>query len=140
MTIWDPKETLDSIGAGEKAPRKRSAKVGEAIRNELATLLISKVNDPSLQGVSISRVEAAADLSQAKIYFTVLGDNPDIKAVAAGFKRAGGFMRSHLARTLNLRFTPVLQFYHDTVMDKVVELEEILQEIADERKSRTTDP
>jgi ribosome-binding factor A len=139
VTVWDPKETLDAIGAGEKKGRKRSARVAEAIRNEIATLLIGKVSDPSLQGVSITRVEVSDDLSDAKIYYSLYGEGKDLEAVAAGFRRAAGFMRSHIARTLDLRYTPALQFRYDKTMDKVFELEEIFQEIADERKSSRDD-
>ena len=48
-------------------------------------------------------------------------------------------MRSHIAKTLNLRFTPALMFRYDNVMEKVAELDEIFQEIANERKSDKDD-
>lgn len=136
MTSWDPKQTLDSIGIGGKNEQKRSSRVAEAIRNELSMLIISKVQDPRLQNLSISRVDVNDDLSVARIFFTVLGDKKEAKAAEEGLQRAKGFMRSHIARTLNLRFTPDLQFRYDDVVGKVAELEEIFQEIANERKSR----
>lgn len=139
MTSWDPKKTLDSIGIGGKNEQKRSSRVAEAIRNELATLLISKVRDPRLLGVSISRVEVPDDLSLARIFFTVLGDRKEIKEATTGLERAKGFMRSHIAKTLNLRFTPALLFKYDSVGEKVAELDEIFQEIANERKSHGDD-
>lgn len=139
MSTWDPKQTLDSIGIGEKSEQKRSARVAEAIRNELSMLLISKVRDPRLQSVSFSRVEVSDDLSMARIFYTVLGDKKEIREAGAGLMKAKGFMRSHIARTLNLRFTPALQFTYDDVADKVAELDDIFQEIADERKSRDED-
>ena len=139
MTTWDPKQTLDSIGVGEKKEQKRSARVAEAIRNELATLLISKVRDPRLQGANISRVEVADDLSVARIFFTVLGGKKEAKEAGVGLERAKGFMRSHIAKTLNLRFTPTLLFRYDDIAEKVAELDEIFQEIANERKSGEND-
>lgn len=139
MAVWDPKKTLDSIGVGKKE-RKRSAKVAEAIRNELSILLVGKVQDPRLLNLSISRVEVTDDLSLARIFFTVLGDEKAAKAAAEGLRRARGFMRSHIARTLNLRFTPDLQFRYDDIAGKVAELEDIFQEIANERKSRDENP
>lgn len=140
MSTWDPKETLDSIGgAGDKKEQKRSSRVAEAIRNELAMLLIGKTGDPRLQSASISRVEVTDDLSLARVFFTVLGGKKEIREADAGFQRASGFMRSHIARTLNLRFTPALQFRYDDIADKVSELENIFQEIADERKSQGDD-
>ncbi len=136
MTVWDPKQTLDSIGLGEKEERKRSAKVADAIRVELATLLVSKVRDPNLQGVSISRVDVTDDLSIARIFFTVLDNQKGVKSAGKGLERAKGFMRSHIAKTLNLRFTPALQFRYDETAQKVEELDTIFQEIANERKIR----
>ncbi len=135
MKGWDPKKALDSIGIGKKG-RKRSSKVAEAIRNELSIVLVSKVQDPRLRDLSISRVDVTDDLSLARIFFTVLGDEKAVKAAAEGLQRAKGFMRTHIARTLNLRFTPDLQFRYDETVGKVAELEEIFQEIANERKSR----
>ncbi len=137
MTTWDPKQTLDSIGLGRRPERKRSARVADAIRVELATLLVSKVRDPKLQGVTISRVEVTNDLSIARIFYTVIDQEINRKGIGLarkGLQRANGFMRSHIARTLNLRFTPALQFHYDDTAEKVEELESIFQEIADERK------
>ena len=139
MPIWDPKQTLDSIGIGGKSEQKRSSRVAEAIRNELATLLLSKVRDPRLNGVNISRVEVPDDLSIARIFFTVFGGKKEIKEAGIGLESAKGFMRSHIAKTLNLRFTPALLFRYDNVVEKVAELDEIFQEIANERKSQEDD-
>jgi ribosome-binding factor A len=139
VAIWDPKQTLDSIGIGGKNEQKRSSRVAEAIRNELSTLLISKVRDPRLLNVHISRVEVPDDLSQARIFFTVMGGKKEIKEAGIGFERAKGFMRSHIAKTLNLRFTPALLFRYDTIVEKVAELDGIFQEIANERKSQEDD-
>lgn len=136
MSIWNPKETLESIGIGQKSEQKRSSRVAEAIRNELSILLISKVRDPRLRSVSISRVEVTDDVSLARIYYIHSGEERDRKKAEVGFEKAKGFMRSHIAKTLNLRFAPALQFRYDDVAEKVSELEDIFQELADERKSR----
>ncbi len=139
MPIWDPKQTLDSIGIGGKNEQKRSSRVAEAIRNELAMLLLSKVRDPRLLDVNISRVEVPDDLSLARIFFTVLGGKKEIKDAGIGLESAKGFIRSHIAKTLNLRFTPALLFRYDDTVEKVAELNEIFQEIANERDSREDD-
>jgi ribosome-binding factor A len=140
VKTWDPKQTLDSIGIGGKSEQKRSSRVAEAIRNELAILVISKVQDPRLHNLNISRVEVSDDLSMAQVFYTVLGGGKEIREAQKGLLRAKGFMRSHIARTLNLRFTPDLQFRYDDVVEKVAELEEIFQEIANERESRKDNP
>jgi len=139
LSVLDPKKILDSIGVGNKNEQKRSSRVAEAIRTELSMLLVSKVGDSRLHGCSISRVDVTDDLSLAKVYFTVFGDAKETREAEKGFQRATGFMRSHIAKTLNLRFTPALQFHYDNVAEKVAELDEIFKEIADERDASQKD-
>lgn len=129
---FDPKKTLDSIGLG-KSEQKRSTRVADVIQKELAILVLTKVRDPKLAGINISRVEVSDDLSSARVFFTVLGDKKAIQAAAAALERARGFMRTHLAKTLNMRYTPNLQFRYDEVGEKVQHLDSIFQEIAKER-------
>lgn len=132
-SIWDPKKSIDSLGIGRKE-QKRSVRVAEAIRNELSIMLIEKVRDPKIAAVSISRVLVTDDLKYARIYYTVLAKDRQAHLAAKGLERAKGFMRSHLAKTLNLRFTPALQFFYDETAEKVQEVEKLFREIAQEKK------
>jgi len=134
VSSFDPKKTLDSIGLG-KTEQKRSVRVSDVIRKELAILLLTKVRDQKLATVNITRVEVADDLKYARVFFTVLGGHKAIKAAEAAFDRAKGFMRSHLAKTLNMRYTPSLQFRFDEIAEKVEHIENIFQEIANEGKT-----
>ncbi len=133
MNLWDPKNTLDSIGIGRQG-KKRPARVADVIRNELSILLLQKVRDPHIANVTVSRVEVSDDLKYAKIYYHVMGDSKIIHQAGKGLERAKGFMRSHLAKTLNMRYTPALQFRYDETVEKVEEMEKLLREIADQRK------
>jgi ribosome-binding factor A len=131
--MWNPKETLKSVGLGPKNEPKRSVRVAEAIRNELSVLLVTKVRDPKLADVTFSRVQLADDLQYAKIFFSVLGDKKKQVAAEGALQRAKGFMRSHLAKVLNMRYTPELHFVYDHQIEKVSEIEKLLQEIAKEK-------
>lgn len=133
MTAWDPRETLDSIGLG-RTTVKRAVKVADVIKNELSILLVSKVRDQKLSNVSISRVEVTDDLKLARIFYTIFEGAKNRGQVQKSLEKAKGFMRSHLAKTMNMRYTPELQFRYDDKADKVRELEELFQEISDERK------
>ncbi len=142
MSVWDPRQTLEDIGIGPASGReeqKRSVRVARAIQQEVSVLLVEKIVDPRLQSASVTRVEVTGDLGLAKIFYTVIGGKKARSEVAKGFKRASGFIRTHIARTINLRFTPVLEFHFDTTAEKVAELEGIFQEIARERGERGTD-
>ncbi len=136
--VWDPKETLDSIGLG-RTEVKRAVRVGDVIKNELSMLLVNKVRDKKLSDVSISRVEVTDDLKLCRIFYTLFDDCKK-KEAQQGLERAKGFMRSHLAKTINLRYTPALEFRYDAKSDKVRELEDIFQEIANERRDRDKNP
>ncbi len=136
MSVWDPRQTLDDIGIGpasRKEGAKRSDRVARAIEQEVAVLLIEKLSDPRLQSVAVTRVEVSGDLGQAKIFYTVIGGKKARAEAEKGFRRASGFIRTHIAKTINLRFTPTLQFHYDLSAEKVAELEELFQEIAKER-------
>lgn len=133
MADWDPKGTLDSLGIG-RSEKKRSSRVAAAVKNELAVLLVQKTRDPDIGAVAISRVQVTDDLKYAKIYYTVGKDGKAQRRAAKALERAKGFMRSHLAKTLNLRYTPELQFYYDETADKVEEVEQLLREIAEEKR------
>ena len=94
-------------------------------------LLLQKVKDPRLEGVSITRVEVTDDLSCARIYYSVL-DQEKAAPAAKGLASAKGFFRSTLAQTLNLRVVPELIFTLDRMAAEQQRLEQLFQEIRDE--------
>lgn len=122
--------TLPGLGKPESSRPKR---VAEAIKNELTLLLLQKVRDPRLRGVSIVQVDIAPDLKRAKIHFT-LPPGSEAGPAKKGLAAAKGFFRSHLAAQLNMRFTPELVFYHDRHHEEAERIETLLREIAKERK------
>lgn len=122
--------TLPGLGKPESSRPKR---VAEAIKNELSILLLQRVRDPRLRGVTITRVEVTGDIKLARIYFSVAGAGEAVQA-GKGLARAKGFFRSQIARLLNLRYTPELFFYHDASYEENQRLEELFRQIAEERK------
>lgn len=121
---------LPGLGRPESSRPKR---VGEAIKNEVTILLLQQVADPRLSGVAISRVVVTPDLKQAKVYFTV-PPGGESKGALKGMQRAKGFLRSHLAKVLNLRYTPELLFYFDNLNEEVERMESLFRQIHGERK------
>ncbi len=132
--MWDPKEIIESVGL-DKRERKRSERVADAVRKELSLLFLQKVRDEKLRDVTVTNVRITDDLKNARIFYTIYGSESDRKQVASALKRAAGFVRSHLAKSLNLRHTPSVLFEYDTKADKVAELDQIFAEIARERKT-----
>jgi len=122
--------TLPGLGKPQSSRPKR---VAEAIKNELSVLLLREVADPRLSEVSFSQVVVTPDLKQAKVYF-VMPTGGDSKKALNALKKARGFFRSRLAKAMNLRYTPDLVFYYDSVNEEVDRIEELFMEIAAERK------
>ena len=133
---WHPKQELESFGIGRDRGPKRSERIADVIKNELSILMIQRVRDPGLRDISISRVELSEDLRHAKIYYTSLHGGSDSETIKKRLVKAGGFMRSHLAKVLNLRFTPELHFWYDETVEKVEKMERLLADIARERNER----
>jgi ribosome-binding factor A len=133
---WHPKQELESFGIGREQGPKRATRVADVIRNELSILIVQRVRDPHLRDISISRVELSDDLRHAKIYYTSLQGISVQETVKRRLVKARGFMRSHLAKKLNLRFTPELHFWYDETVEKVEEMEKLLADIARERDER----
>ena len=114
---------------GEKVGR-RPARVADNIKSEVATLILRKIKDPRVYGATITQVKVTPDLRRAWIYFSTLSEN--IEEVAAGLKSASGFIRSHLARELGMRYVPDLEFKYDQTIAQMAEMDKLFQEIASE--------
>ena len=128
MMAANPKKSLYPFSR-DGADNKRPKRVADLIRNEIAQLLLSKVKDPRLTGVSIVSVEVTRDLRRALVYYSVLGDYEQLRKAAVGLERARGFIRGHLARELGLRATPELVFKHDLSIVHQERMERLLKEI-----------
>jgi ribosome-binding factor A len=97
---------------------KRTDRVGDQIRVEIADILMRRVKDPRVGFVTVTSVELTADLKQAWVYLTILQEGPQQAEALAALARAAGFIRGELGRRLKLRFVPELKFVKDTVVDR----------------------
>ena len=114
---------------GEKAGR-RPARVADNIKSEIASLLQRKIKDPRVYNLTVTDVKITADLRRAQVFFSCL-DN-DIEKAEAGLKSAKGFIRSHLAREMGMRYVPEIEFRHDKSIEQVANMDKLFQEIAEE--------
>ena len=78
--------------------------------------------------VTVSDVEVSPDQSQAKVYFTVLGDERAIPDATEGLKRAAGFLRTQLARRMKLRTVPQLHFEYDASVERGIRVSHLIDE------------
>lgn len=111
----------------------RYNRISEEIKKELAEILRQEVKDPALGFISLTTVDVTADLQQAKIYYSVMGDEEAAQKTAQAIKRSSGFIRRELARRLSLRHTPELLFHYDDSIQHGIRISQLLN---DERKNR----
>jgi ribosome-binding factor A len=108
---------------------KRSEKVAETIHETISSILSRGLNDPRIGFVTIIAVELTDDLSLARIYFTVIGDEATKKNSEIGLNSAKGFIRKELGRVLTIRHMPELIFKYDHSQEYGNRIDSILREI-----------
>lgn len=92
--------------------------LNEQLKRTLSVIVSNEVKDPKLEVMtSITEVIVAPDLKTAKVYVSVLGDKERKDNSLEALNRAGGFLRSRLAESLNLRITPKLIFIEDNSLE-----------------------
>ena len=116
----------------------RIGRINEEIQKELSAQLRT-LKDPRVSAtgmVSITRVDTTGDLRYARIYISCL-DKSREKDVMKGLKSASGYLRRELGRTLQLRYTPELQFIAD---DSIQHGAHILEVLRDPSKVKPVNP
>ncbi len=107
----------------------RIGRINEEIQRELANLL-RELKDPRVQKtmLSVTRVETTPDLRYAKVYVSLL-DKEYTKETLAGLKSSSGYLRRELGRSLQLRYTPELQWQADDSITHGAHILDILSKL-----------
>lgn len=108
---------------------KRAERVGPLIHQEIAQVLIKKLDDPGLKRLTFTRVKMTSDLKLARIYFSVVGDQDIIDEASRALDRAKGVFKRAIGKNLSLRSLPELEFHHDQNLAHADRIEQILYEI-----------
>jgi ribosome-binding factor A len=106
----------------------RLARVAEAIREVASETILYELRDPRVKMVTVTRAEVSGDLQHAKVYVSVMGTPKEQELTLRGLKHASGFVQSKLARRLQTRFTPVLQFVLDQGVKHSIEMTRLINE------------
>ena len=109
---------------------QRTDKIKRAVHREVANLL-QRMNDPRSSFVTITNVEITKDLEIAKIYYSVLSSDKKLE-VETMFKRAKGFIRTHLAEKLLLRKALEVRFIYDEFLEQSQRVLNLLDKIKDD--------
>lgn len=123
--------------------RKNSVKntrINGEVQRALAEMIRGEIKDPRIAPMtSVVAVEVAPDLKTCKAWISVLGDEKAQADTLAGLESAEGYIRGQLARTINLRNTPQIQFIMDQSIAYGVNMSKRIEEVvASDRKAAGT--
>ena len=97
------------------------------VLRELAQMLVRDLKDPRLHGVTVTRVKMSDDLRHGRVFFSHLEGRAHAPDSIKGFRSASGFIRGHIGRALQLRYTPELDFEFDPGIENAARVDELLR-------------
>jgi ribosome-binding factor A len=103
-----------------RSESRRSERLAEEIRRELAEVLENEIQDPRLAWLTLSGVRLNSDLKVAEILYTMSGDPQRIREAKAGLETAKGYLRSALGRRLRMKALPELRFRFDDYLEDMI--------------------
>jgi ribosome-binding factor A len=118
---------------------RRLLKAAEAIREVVSMAILTELRDPRVQNVTVTGVDVAPDMKEAKVKVSVMGTESQQKLTIRGLQNSAGFLQAKIAKKIVTRYTPRLQFELDDGVKKSIALAQLLQKIEDERKANAGD-
>lgn len=108
---------------------QRGLRVADQIQRELAELIARELRDPRIGLVTLSGVEVSPDYAHAKVYFTVIGSDPEL--AGRGLNAAAGHLHHLLFKRLSIHTVPRLHFVHDTSVERGFEIDRLIKRAVD---------
>jgi len=114
---------------------QRSVRVNELVKREISDFLHSRYREQTAP-ITITEADVSPDLRNARIYYSVLGDDAAIAQAADFFSRKHKEIRRHLGSTVILKYTPQLRFHHDAALERGSRVLELLDELEEDDQQR----
>lgn len=112
----------------------RMNKINEELKKVIGSVINNQLKNPRLTGlISVTKVQTTPDLRYARVYISMFNEKSK-KETLSILKRSAGFVRSEVARKVNLRMTPELVFLLDDSMEYGSRIDEILSKITKDMK------
>lgn len=112
-----------------KKNQNRMSRVDEELKKEISNIITYDLKDPNITGlISVTKVKVSGDLKYAKVYVSMLNAK-DNKQVLASLKKSAGFVRTEIAKRINLRTTPEIIFIFDDSIEYGSRIDTILKEV-----------
>ena len=107
----------------------RLARIDEELKKEISSIITYELKNPNITGlISVTKAKITPDLKYAQIYVSIL-NSKNTKETLAALKKSSGFVRTEVAKRINLRITPEIIFVLDDSMEYGERIDKILKEI-----------
>ncbi|KAA8433493.1 MULTISPECIES: 30S ribosome-binding factor RbfA [Weissella] len=108
----------------------RVGRLEQEIQREVNDLLLKRIRDPRVEGVTVTGVEVTGDLQQAKIFYSVLSELASVnKKAADGLDAATGLIRKELGSRLRIYKTPELKFVKDESVQYGDKIDDLIRQL-----------
>jgi ribosome-binding factor A len=111
---------------------RRTDRLSAQLKREIAGLIRTRVKDPRVGLVTVHHVKVTQDLTQARVFIRIPGDQADVASAMAGLAAAAPFLRRELGTVLKIRRAPELEFVEDHALDEALRIEELLSQVRPE--------
>jgi ribosome-binding factor A len=119
--------------------RTRATRIADRIRQELAEILLLKSMDPRLAGISVTDVTVDRELAFAEVYVCALEGTQQSESYLMALEHAQGFLRSELARRVELRAMPKLRFHWDPTFERAEVIERLISTLHNDNQEEDID-
>lgn len=116
---------------------RRLLKAAEAIREVVASSILTDLRDPRVKDVTVISVEVSPDMREAKVSVSVMGTEAQKKKSMQGLQNSAGFLQQKIANRIDSRYTPRLQFVLNKGADNAMLVSELLAKIAKEKDEKS---
>lgn len=114
---------------------RRLLKAAEAIREVVASSILTELRDPRVRDVTVVGVQVSPDMREAKVAVSVMGDETQQQLSIRGLQNSAGFLQGKIANRIDSRYTPKLQFVLDKGAENAMIVGELLAKIEREKES-----
>jgi len=108
---------------------RRVLRAAEAIREVVSMAILTELQDPRIEDVTVTFVEVSADLRLAKVHVSVMGDDTKQQLCLHGLQNSAGFLQRKVGDRIDTRYTPKVQFILDLGIKHATEVNRILNEV-----------
>ncbi len=114
---------------------RRPERMAEALREEITEIVGFELEDPRVQGVTVTDVRVSDNLRDARVFVLVEGDESEKAVAMSALRNASSFVRQQVALSLNLHHAPQLHFARDTVEENATKIGKILEDLSQKEES-----